>query len=67
MMDPPDHTRLRKLVVKAFTARVVERQRQRISVIADRLLEDVKCCNGRAPIRGQTVTRCVHGGAAGRR
>jgi cytochrome P450 len=41
LMDPPDHTRLRKLVVKAFTARVVEQQRQRISDIADVLLDGI--------------------------
>jgi cytochrome P450 len=35
--DPPDHTRLRKLVVKAFTARAVERLRSQIETIADRL------------------------------
>jgi cytochrome P450 len=42
LMDPPDHTRLRKLVVKAFTGRVAEQQRQRISEIADELLDGVE-------------------------
>ncbi|GAA5159644.1 MULTISPECIES: cytochrome P450 family protein [Amycolatopsis] len=37
-MDPPDHTRLRKLVNKAFTARTVSRLRPRIEEIADELL-----------------------------
>ncbi len=39
--DPPDHTRLRKLVVKAFTAGAVERMRPRIENIADELLNAI--------------------------
>jgi cytochrome P450 len=39
--DPPDHTRLRTLVNKAFTARTVERLRIRIQEIVDRLLDNV--------------------------
>lgn len=37
--DPPDHTRLRKLVGRAFTARRVEALRPRIEEIADELLD----------------------------
>jgi cytochrome P450 len=37
--DPPDHTRLRTLVTKAFTPRVVESMRPRIQAIADELLD----------------------------
>lgn len=37
--DPPDHTRLRKLVNKVFTARAVERLRSRIEEIAAELLD----------------------------
>ncbi|MEV4172730.1 cytochrome P450 [Nonomuraea sp. NPDC049709] len=37
--DPPDHTRLRKLVNKAFTARTVSRLRPRIEQITDGLLD----------------------------
>ena len=39
-MDPPDHTRLRSLVSKAFTARAVERLRPRAAEIAARLVAD---------------------------
>lgn len=37
--DPPDHTRLRSLVSKAFTPRVVEGLRPRIQQIVDELLD----------------------------
>ncbi len=40
-MDPPDHTRLRKLVNKAFTARRMEALRPRVQEIADRLLDEM--------------------------
>jgi cytochrome P450 len=39
--DPPDHTRLRALVRKAFSPRLVERLRPRIRQIADELLDEV--------------------------
>jgi cytochrome P450 len=38
-MDPPDHTRLRRLVVKAFTARRVAALRPRIADITAELLD----------------------------
>ncbi|HEX4701588.1 MAG TPA: cytochrome P450, partial [Pseudonocardiaceae bacterium] len=38
-MDPPEHSRLRKLVAKAFTARHTERLRPRIQTIIDELLD----------------------------
>ena len=37
--DPPDHTRLRKLVSQAFTPRRIEQLRDRIQVVCDELLE----------------------------
>ncbi|MDX8034425.1 cytochrome P450 [Lentzea sp. BCCO 10_0856] len=37
-MDPPDHTRLRKLVTKAFTARRIELMRPRVQEIAAELI-----------------------------
>jgi cytochrome P450 len=39
-LDPPDHTRLRRLVNKAFGARLIERLRPRIGAIVDELLTD---------------------------
>ncbi len=38
-MDPPDHTRLRALVSKAFTPRMVESVRPRVEAIASALLD----------------------------
>ncbi len=40
--NPPDHTRLRGLVTRAFTPRTIERLRPRIAAMADNLLERVR-------------------------
>lgn len=40
-MEPPDHTRLRRLVSKAFTARRVDGLRERVEVVAGQLIDDV--------------------------
>ena len=41
-LDPPDHTRLRALVNKAFTARIVTQMAPRVQRIADQLLDKVQ-------------------------
>lgn len=38
-MDPPDHTRLRALVTKAFTAKVVARMRSRVEEVSGGLID----------------------------
>jgi cytochrome P450 len=42
LLDPPDHTRLRSLVHKAFTPRMVAQLRDRVQAIADALLDQVQ-------------------------
>ncbi|AXB44116.1 cytochrome P450 family protein [Amycolatopsis albispora] len=44
--DPPEHTRLRKLVNKAFTPKSVERLRPRIEQITDALLDQMEAAGG---------------------
>ncbi|GAA1024259.1 MULTISPECIES: cytochrome P450 [Amycolatopsis] len=38
-MDPPDHTRLRRLVMKAFTARRLEAMRESVRVLTHELID----------------------------
>lgn len=40
-MDPPDHTRLRRLVAKAFTIRRVEQLRPSVRALSERCLDDL--------------------------
>jgi cytochrome P450 len=41
-MDPPEHTRLRRLVARAFTARRVEELRPRVAKLVDELLDTIE-------------------------
>jgi cytochrome P450 len=41
-VDPPDHTRYRRLVTKVFTARAIEKLRHRTEEIATELLDDLQ-------------------------
>jgi pimeloyl-[acyl-carrier protein] synthase len=38
--DPPDHTRLRRIVSKAFTPKAIEEMRPRVAQIVDEILDD---------------------------
>ena len=40
-MDPPEHTRLRRLVAKAFTSRRIEQLRPRVQEVVDGLLDRI--------------------------
>ncbi|WP_433258641.1 hypothetical protein ACQPYK_24215 [Streptosporangium sp. CA-135522] len=52
--DPPDHTRLRKLAQKAFTARRVAALRPRIQQITDALIAGI-CPQGKADLVGDVA------------
>lgn len=54
--DPPDHTRLRLLVTKAFTPRTVEAMQPRIRAIANELLNEVEPAGRMDVIRDLAVT-----------
>jgi cytochrome P450 len=41
VLDPPEHTTLRRLVSRAFTARLIERLRPRVAALVDELLADL--------------------------
>lgn len=45
-LDPPDHTRLRRLVGKAFTPRMVQRLDRRITDLADQILDRASARGG---------------------
>jgi cytochrome P450 len=49
-MDAPDHTRLRKLVTKAFTARRIESLRPRVQEISDGLIASMVANAGNGPL-----------------
>ena len=46
-LDDPDHARLRALVSKAFTPRLIERLRGRIEALCEELLDHMQCVRGR--------------------
>ncbi|WP_285570872.1 MULTISPECIES: cytochrome P450 [unclassified Streptomyces] len=52
-MDPPEHTRLRRLVSREFTARRVENLRPRIQELTDELLDEMEKMDG--PVDLNTV------------
>jgi len=49
-VDPPDHTRLRRLVASAFTPRRVEALRPRVQQLVDDLLDDVASAGADEPV-----------------
>lgn len=49
-VDPPDHTRYRKLVTRAFSARMISGLRGRVSSIAAELLDDMAASAHGAPV-----------------
>ena len=56
-MDPPEHTRVRKLVQPTFTPRTMEEMRPAIQRTADALLDDAEAA---AAARGETApNRCL--------
>jgi cytochrome P450 len=59
-MDPPDHTRLRRLVSKAFAPRVIARLAPRIRELCGELLSAAVTGAGEVPGKG-----AVSGGSAG--
>jgi cytochrome P450 PksS len=53
--DPPDHTRLRALVHKAFTPRLVEDMRRRVQTLTDELLDAAERSGRMDLIRGYAL------------
>jgi cytochrome P450 len=49
-VDPPDHTRLRRLVSSAFSPRRVEALRPRVQTITDDLLDDIASMDSDSPV-----------------
>ncbi|SCL25104.1 Cytochrome P450 [Micromonospora nigra] len=55
-MDPPDHTRLRRLVAKAFTARRVEELRPRTRALAEELVDGMLAAGPPADLVAHVAT-----------
>jgi pimeloyl-[acyl-carrier protein] synthase len=49
-MDPPDHTRLRNLVARAFTPRRIEGLRADIEAVAHELIQDIAARSAAGPV-----------------
>lgn len=56
-MDPPRHTRVRRLVAKAFTARMIERLEPRIRDVVDELLDEMATQSQPADLKELVVGR----------
>jgi len=54
-LDDPDHARLRALVSKAFTPRLIERLRGRIEALCEELLDDMKRKSGTDLVAGYAL------------
>ncbi len=52
MLDPPKHDRIRSLVNRAFTPRVVEELRPRIENVVEELLDDAAAQGGMDLVEG---------------
>lgn len=50
--DPPDHTRMRRIVSQAFTPRVIENQRRRTGGLVDELIDGMRA-KGRCDFIGE--------------
>ncbi len=55
-MDPPEHTRVRRLAANAFTSRRVEELRPRVQEVADELLAAMAASGSPADLVGQFAT-----------
>jgi cytochrome P450 len=49
-LDPPDHTRLRRLVQQVFTPRMVERLAPRVQAMVDEMLDDAATRDGEVDV-----------------
>ena len=58
--DPPDHTRFRSLVTKAFNSRVVEAMRPRMQEIVNELLDAVQQAGRMDVIEGPSRSAARH-------
>jgi cytochrome P450 len=57
-VDPPDHTRLRRMATPAFTRRRVDRLEERIRAIVHDLLDDLAARDGSSTWSPGTRSRC---------